>query len=400
VIARLIEHSGTIQRDYAASQGKWESANVGAEFRMGDAVRSQERSAANLALGTRARLTLGERSLVRFLARSRSDQTGIDVEVGEAILETTNQTLRIDSVLGAVVIEPHSQLRLSNSKRGVRFEVKLGKVHFENRQLQPPSMLKGHGLEVSVGGVLLERYALDAAHPDGSTHPSPGSVGSGDTSTQDSGAPDWDGPDPNQPSSIVAYVKGLGASRRLGQGELASLPQGKNSLEPNTLLKVDPSTRVRVERGREWADLGPGEYVVGRPGGPLVEEVRGLPRPGVRTVAVGGPAAHSATAPIVPTAPVTVVDTDGRRYTVFYQSRLPRIEVAWSAAPQADYYTLHLDSRTIQTTTPYHAFSEGDLAEGTHSVAFEALTDPPRRSKDTTIVVTPDQALPTASARP
>jgi hypothetical protein len=399
VIARVVDHSGTIQRDYASRQGEWESATVGAEFRMGDAVRSQEESGANLALGTRARLTLGERSLVRFLARSRSDQTGIDVEVGEAVLETASQTFRIDSVVGAVVLEPNTRLFLSKSKRGVRLEVKLGKVHFESRRLPTPSAVKGQGLEVSVGGVLLEQYQVDAAHPVPSARPGLDSDPSG-TVPDPSAAPDRDRADQNGPSLIFAHVRGPGASRRLERGEVVPLPEGRNSIEANTVLKVDASTRVRVERGNEWAELGSGEYVVGRPGGSLVEEVRGATRPERRTTAAGGRGARAAGAPIVPTAPLTPVDTDGRRYTVFYQSRLPTIQVAWSAAPRADYYTLHVDSRTIQTTTPYYAFSEGDLAEGTHSVVFEALTDPPRRSNATTIVVTPDHALPTASAHP
>ena len=97
------------------------------------------------------------------------------------------------------------------------------------------------------------------------------------------------------------------------------------------------------------------------------------------------------------TAPATSIEADGRRYTVLYQSRLPEISVNWSAAPAASYYTLHVDSRTIRTLVPAHTFDEGAMAEGTHTVLFEAPTEPPRQSRVTTIVVTLNRDTPTAS---
>jgi hypothetical protein len=103
------------------------------------------------------------------------------------------------------------------------------------------------------------------------------------------------------------------------------------------------------------------------------------------------------TAPIASKAPVTHVETDGRRYTVLYQNRLPKITVGWAAAPVAPSYTLTIDGRSIRTATPNHAFASGRLGEGTHTVRFRAATNPLRRSRRTTIYIRFDNAMPTAS---
>ena len=93
MVARLVERSGTIERDHADRLRQWQNASVGAQFHVGDGVRSGDQSSARLALARQARLSLGPKSMVRFLARARPGQTAIDVEVGEAILETASETL-------------------------------------------------------------------------------------------------------------------------------------------------------------------------------------------------------------------------------------------------------------------------------------------------------------------
>jgi hypothetical protein len=92
-----------------------------------------------------------------------------------------------------------------------------------------------------------------------------------------------------------------------------------------------------------------------------------------------------------PTADVT---TDGRRYTVMYQHRLPNVTVKWPTAPAASSYTLRVGSRTITTKSPSHTFTS--LARGTHSVVFSAATSPVRQSRQTTIEVVYDTQAPAA----
>jgi hypothetical protein len=524
-VARLVTRHGTVERDWAKQQNAWQSAPVGAEFQLGDGVRSLADSGATFSLGRGAQLTLAPKSMVRFLSRGRQGATAIDVQVGEAVLETGNAELRVISTVGGLLIEPHSRIRFAKSGRGVRFEVALGSLRLEEGERTRISA--GDGIEVALGGAVLERYGFDAGAMPAAPLPSADEAGS--------------------PAGVAiqAETTGSGASRRDARGSFDPLPEGQSTLAPGTTLKIEGDTRVRVRRGAEEASLGAGEFVVGGPEGQLVRAARGPIRlsssgrtsiavPGgvivaeepdtIADVVVGdkgttvnvrlggvrvnarssddlgggevgtltaegklsvagrgpappdlvaqagdsftihdpgpptvvgiytraacprgavlrmsnaqwssgktqatlslpagafhytvhclgpdGPAENAArsgtinvvrdagTAPVVRTAPVTSVDTDGRRYTVLYQSRLPKISVGWSGAPSAPYYTLHVDSRTIRTSTPNHSFGEGAMPEGTHTVVFEAATDPPKKSRVTTVAVTLDRATPTAT---
>ncbi len=57
------------------------------------------------------------------------------------------------------------------------------------------------------------------------------------------------------------------------------------------------------------------------------------------------------TAHIPRTAPSTLVDTDGRNYTVLYQNILPKISVRWPNAPSAGPYTLTVTSSAGKSST-------------------------------------------------
>src|SRR5690606_32461323 len=50
--------------------------------------------------------------------------------------------------------------------------------------------------------------------------------------------------------------------------------------------------------------------------------------------------------------PQASVATDGRKYTVLYQQKLPQVSVTWPSAPKASGYTLTTGGRTINTSAP------------------------------------------------
>jgi hypothetical protein len=97
-------------------------------------------------------------------------------------------------------------------------------------------------------------------------------------------------------------------------------------------------------------------------------------------------------------APVSQLDADGRRYTVLYQTLLPKISVRWPNAPAAPSYSLSVRSgsaaRTYSSKTPSHTLAAGALAEGDHTLVFEANGT---RSKATSLSIRFDNAAPTAS---
>ncbi len=101
--------------------------------------------------------------------------------------------------------------------------------------------------------------------------------------------------------------------------------------------------------------------------------------------------------------PATVVDTDGRRYTVLYQNLLPEITVRWRDAPETGPYRLTVvrgngSSETVDTSSPRHSFRSGEIGEGQHRLRFSAA-DGARASAETTLLIGFDNAAPTAMLR-
>ncbi|MFC1642066.1 hypothetical protein ACFL5O_05175 [Myxococcota bacterium] len=594
VVAQLADRRGTVQRDTGQQFRNWRDAVVGDEFRLGDAVRSREASEATLRLRGKAKLTLSPNSTVRFLTRSSTGRTALDIEVGVAELEIESEPLQLDFQVGPAVVEAGSRVRFSRTRRGMRFDVTVGKLRLEVPRRQPGDSVAGQRVEVAAGqrvevapeGVVLQRARLGsemaatsarapnlaasgssiAVASDSPQLPGVGSsqaLAAGQASSAvaqqirsaGAGSTQMTGPEPTQTTTVTnepriqTLVAGQAVSQRASDGTWHPLPPGNHWLMAGTRLRIDASTNVRLARGGDRAILGQGRFVVGAAGGSLAEalggpvrlplssraevrvpggsvvareartsavvevdaerrittvrvhvgtvEVKGrrparlhggevgiltpdgsvtvmgrsaavadltapagesftvhdsrLPtRVGLRTrstcpdgavvrLAKGGwtsghevttlslppgvhrysvhclsprgVAAHAALSgtvtvvrdsekpPVARTPPTTVVDTDGRRYTVLYQSRLPVISITWSTAPRASQYVLHVDSKTYGCAEPRYTFEEGSLAAGKHQVWFEALGPRTRRSQRTPLLVKLASATPTASVR-
>jgi hypothetical protein len=96
--------------------------------------------------------------------------------------------------------------------------------------------------------------------------------------------------------------------------------------------------------------------------------------------------------------PSTVVDMDGRRYTVLYQNLLPSVVARWPDAPAAGGYVLHVDKEKTKGPAAKQSLRSGAIGEGTHSIWFET-EDGAKKSAETTLVIKFDNAAPTASLR-
>lgn len=101
------------------------------------------------------------------------------------------------------------------------------------------------------------------------------------------------------------------------------------------------------------------------------------------------------------TAPRTVVDADGRPYSVLYQTLLPEIVLRWPHAAGAGPYTVDVQrgaaSRHVSTPTPSYTFASGEIAEGTSTLVFRAADG--SRSPPTTLSIHFDNTTPVASIR-
>jgi hypothetical protein len=97
--------------------------------------------------------------------------------------------------------------------------------------------------------------------------------------------------------------------------------------------------------------------------------------------------------------PMSVVDADGRRYTVLYQHQLPTLRVRWPDAPPRGPFTLRfLDGPAppIRQAEPTFLLESGRVREGGHRFVVESAE---RRSPETHLAIRFDNAAATASVR-
>ena len=97
--------------------------------------------------------------------------------------------------------------------------------------------------------------------------------------------------------------------------------------------------------------------------------------------------------------PATVIDADGRRYTVLYQNHLPAITFRWPDAPGSSGFEFHLEKKsgktTVETTAkPKHTRSAGHCTEGEYTWWFTDKNG--RESPKTKLVVDFDNTAATA----
>jgi hypothetical protein len=95
-----------------------------------------------------------------------------------------------------------------------------------------------------------------------------------------------------------------------------------------------------------------------------------------------------------PKAPTSLVEADGRSYTIHYQNQLPDVRVRWPNPPTADAYTLDVDGTAMSLASPEHEFKSGSLRDGVHRLTFQARN---RRSRTANVEVRFDNTAPTAS---
>jgi hypothetical protein len=401
-IATLDSFTGKVDRDRAKSVGRWETAARQASFDVGDAVRTAERSKATMRLFDQSTLGLEQRTIVRFLDRpSGSKKAKVELEMGEATLEVGNAELDLDLGLGSAVIEPRGKIRLVRSGDAVRFEVVIGAARLltdrerielevgEAVDILPDRSLRRAGSAAASASAVASLAPSAAPEPADSVSPLeitpgassaavPGARSSG-PAVVDFGAAPGDSfviHDPRPPTAVAFAVAGR--------------------CPGTAVLTVDPGRAKAQEtagEGRVAAMFSAGthRYALScqNPNGSLG------PRVAEGTISV---VADAGSRQLAKSAPASSVDTDGRRYTVLYQTLLPKISVRWPNAPTAASYALAIrspsGSRSYTSKTPSYSLGAGTLGEGEHTLVFEANG---MRSKATSVLIRFDNAAPTAS---
>src|SRR5262249_44716829 len=101
-------------------------------------------------------------------------------------------------------------------------------------------------------------------------------------------------------------------------------------------------------------------------------------------------------------APKSLLDADGRRYTVLYQNQLPELQFRWRKAPGGS-MTLMISgssgdkAKSISASGPSYNMTSGGLPDGTYEWWFEPQGGAP--SPHTTLRVQFDNAAATASIK-
>lgn len=370
-LATLVEFTGQPERDTAAAMKEWFRAQKGDDFDDGDGARTPAKAEAHFRISGGARLRLKPASQIRFKRNKsgKSGSIGLQVEVGEADVRTDAGTLSLDSEFGPILIEKNSAVTLSRKGERLVLNVDLGTIEIGD---EGRAVGAGQSVELEIGGIEVD---IPAEKPQEQPEPQPEAepteeldFGNGVKKydlTVDAGA-SFVVHDPNPPTAIGFRTSGVcSGPARLTSGSLKTEASGTLGL---SFEKGRHDYQVRcIDTPDKVAASG---------------SVNILHDNGMRNLPAFTPSAS--------------VATDGRKYTVLYQQKLPQVSVTWPSAPQASGYTLTAGGRTINTSSPSYTFRSGALRAGTHQMTFAAATDPPRQSRTTTVHVVYDTQAPAA----
>jgi hypothetical protein len=369
-LATLVDFSGQAERDTKATLEQWQGAAQGDEFSAGDGARTMAGSVAHFRLEGGAKLELKPSSKIRFQRPSKRGQVKVDVDMGEASVESGGGPISIDSEFGAIVLDQNSAVTLSRAGSKMNVSVDLGSISVSDRKVEA-----GETLDLELGGLVLD---VPVAEPTASTEP---------TTAATEVAP--------APSAELQRGNGVATSDLVvkpGESFVVHDPNPPTAI--GFRLSDVCSGPARVTAGGQQTEaVGQANLRFDR--GRYSYEVRCLDAPDVVRARGTIKVLHDSGTARLPTfAPTANIATDGRTYTVLYQHRLPKVTIHWPAAPQAEKYTLKIGSRSISTTKPYYTFSS--LPKGRHSIVFSAQTTPPRQSRTTNVDVVYDSQAPTA----
>jgi hypothetical protein len=241
--ATLLSHTGVVERSPAGAPERWEPADDGARFAIGDAARTGESASALLRLRGGGTARLAARTRIRFHLPGVARGRALDVRTGEVTLEA-DERVALQTALGEAVLEPGTRARLRGGARpGLTVLVGRATVHGEEG---PVVLAAGRSMDVAIG-----RAEVELASGAGRASPPPDrvrvSVRGGDARWWRTGAVGW-----------------------------SSLPDGPHRARPGTRLSLGPDARLTAHRGRARIELrGTGRAVVGREGEPLLSATEG-----------------------------------------------------------------------------------------------------------------------------
>ena len=418
-VASLVETRGGVER---ADGEAWRGASVGDRFMIGGAVRTGGGAGARLRLEAGAVIRMGENALLRFQRGSLPGPGAaeIHVERGAAEIEHGGPSeLALVTAAGRTRLERGAHVRVRAEDDGVVLEVLVGRAVL----LQPGGELAleaGFGARLRIGGALIEKFDLKVGAA--IVEPLAAKGAPAAAVAADAGVAD----------PVVAPAAQAAAAASAGAAAAASAAAATHSTRAapdraDVTIAAGESAVLHDGKGSLWVRLRfdhlcPGQGTVetdrrGHTGEPLtgagtaVLRLRTGKQPyRVRCAgdrASGNPRASgvlslvrdSGEVPLPARVGANVIEADGRRYTILYQSRPPALTLVWPASPAGvKGLELHVQSpsgtRTLPAKDARHRLASGALAEGTHTWWY--ATEDGRESPRTTIALRFDNTAPTA----
>jgi hypothetical protein len=421
-VATLRETVGTVERSEGVA---WRDVGPGFAFVVGDTLRTSAASSARLALTGGGMIRVGENGRLRFQRGTAPGQRAPDVvvDLGSAEIEETTGELSVITAVGPARIDRGAHVRVQANGQAASLEVLVGRAVMMNAGREV-AIDTGQGVRIQLGSAQVQRFDVKVGQA--VLEQEPGSPDAGTPvaeATPDAGgrAPEPAAPSPPSPTATsgeaaagphAGHPDTSRADVTITAGESATLHVGRPPL----------AVRVRFEEvcpGGAVVELGGhghhGERLEGS--GAVVLRLRPGTRPyRVRCAGDGRKAEPRATGvlslrrdtgnvPLPRRAPANVIDADGRRYTVLFQTRLPQLTLAWPRAAGATGLELHLESpagtRVLPVASLGRPLPSGTLQEGTYTWWYTAGDG--RQSPKTTVSIRFDNTAPTAQffrARP
>jgi hypothetical protein len=416
-VADLVELSGSMVRDFAAHPGQWLVARRGDEFWLGESVRTGANSRARLNLRSGGALRMGAESLIRFLpGNARVDR--IRMETGEAEIDSPDQEAVIETEIGTARLEQNTSLRMSHRPDGAfEIDVLIGRAKIERGERSIEVLGAGQGISLEVGGAVIEwRGKEPSKGKDEGVHDAGEIADAGSTDAQHDGGESIDSGSWIDPGLRARILKRAPRDAELtvtvGESAVIHNPQGTTAVR-FAFDQVCPGEGLVELAGRNGTYRRPVAQSIGTRSAILAVS-NGVHPYRFRCVKDGtlSPMATesgrllvrresgAAMLPLFP--PKNVIDTDGRKYTILYQSHLPDVTVRWPDAPSdGRKYTLEVTGpsgkQSYDSTEPSWAFPSGALGEGSYTVVFSAGAG--SRSLDTPLRIEFNNASPNAQIR-
>jgi hypothetical protein len=260
-VAKLATLQGLADRNQAGAGDRWNEAEIGTVFEIGDAVRTMAAAKAELDLRSgNERLHMGPETVVRFLdSLPNEDLQRLRVEAGNAMIETGSKgSIRLETLVGTALLSPDSKLHVRFGDASmIGFELILGEATLDQTG-SVVNLKAGQNISLTYG-----KAQLEAAEPPdaGTSDAEPSDAGP----TVEPAAPElaegWDLSQGRVQSEI------FGRSVRVRPNAKAKyrvLPRGKIEIPIGSEVIVPAKSSILVRAGQDEAAIqGPSEFTVG-----------------------------------------------------------------------------------------------------------------------------------------